>query len=128
MESMVNFYGDDTGELNKHELMHEANETYLFHGTKVCCRYQLLLGAYRHKHNLPQLCLISSTIQTEVVELIEKNGIDERFGQLNGLFGAGNYFAENASKVKSTVRSSERDEKKAYADPFEICLLCVHLV
>ena len=36
-----------------------------------------------------------------MVELIEENGIDERFGQLNGLFGAGNYFAENASKVKS---------------------------
>ena len=35
------------------------------------------------------------------MELIEENGIDERFGQLNGLFGAGNYFAENASKVES---------------------------
>ena len=33
--------------------------------------------------------------------MIEEHGIDERFGQLDGLFGAGNYFAENASKVRS---------------------------
>ena len=39
-------------------------------------------------------------MQAGVVELIEEHGIDERFGQLDGLFGAGNYFAENASKVR----------------------------
>ena len=50
-------------------------------------------------------------IQAEAVELIEENGIDERFGQLNGLFGAGNYFAENASKVKSRVLITLRDKE-----------------
>ena len=39
-------------------------------------------------------------MQAGVVELIEEHGVDERFGQLDGLFGAGNYFAENASKVR----------------------------
>merc|ERR1712187_522033 len=66
----IEFYGSDKEELCKHGLVQEANEVYLFHGTKA-----------------------------EVVELIEEHGIDERFGQLDGLFGAGNYFAENASKA-----------------------------
>ena len=43
---------------------------------------------------------IASIFQAGVVELIEEHGVDERFGQLDGLFGAGNYFAENASKVR----------------------------
>ena len=64
----------------------------------------MLLDACSHCHILSQTCPYRIRhIQTEVVELIEENGIDERFGQLNGLFGAGNYFAENASKVKSGV-------------------------
>jgi len=50
--------------------LQEANEAYFFHGTRA-----------------------------GVVELIEEHGVDERFGQLDGLFGAGNYFAENASKA-----------------------------
>ena len=43
---------------------------------------------------------LSPPTQAGVVELIEEHGVDERFGQLDGLFGAGNYFAENASKVR----------------------------
>ena len=36
LESMLKFYGNDTERLGRHGLMREANETYLFHGTKVC--------------------------------------------------------------------------------------------
>ena len=34
---MLEFYGSESTKLAQHGLMREANETYLFHGTRVRC-------------------------------------------------------------------------------------------
>eukprot|EP00947_MAST-08B_sp_MAST-8B-sp1_P006326 g6326.t1 len=60
----------------------ELNEVFLLHGTKP-----------------------------DVVEKIVERGFDERVGNLNGLFGAGIYFAENSSKSNQYVASRPRDDR-----------------
>lgn len=60
-----------------------VNETYLFHGT-----------------------------ESGKVKLIDANGVDESYSKLDGLFGAGNYFTEKASKADqyATPYGPGRDE------------------
>jgi hypothetical protein len=57
------------------ELDASVNEKYLWHGTKP---------------ELPD--------GTDLIDIIEKNGFDERVGALSGMFGAGVYFADMCSK------------------------------
>jgi hypothetical protein len=64
------FVSPDGGRLD----MMNANEHYLFHGTKPEC-----------------------------VDVLTHRGFDERVGELGGLFGAGCYFAENSSKSDQYV-------------------------
>ena len=128
LKSLIEFYGRDDAKLATHGLVQEANETYLFHGTKVqhtvservrcfegapyfvlCVSFCLRPGCLfclSASSSRPHPC--RARTQAEVVELIEEHGIDERFGCLDGLFGAGNYFAENASKVSSSAREAEQ--------------------
>ena len=37
LKSILEFYGSESSKLAQHGLMQEANETYLFHGTRVRC-------------------------------------------------------------------------------------------
>jgi hypothetical protein len=61
-----------------HLLDRNANEFYLFHGTKP-----------------------------DVIDIVKKDGFDERVGRVNGMFGAGVYFAENASKSNQYIPCSQ---------------------
>jgi len=55
-----------------------SNEYYLFHGTKW-----------------------------DVINIVKRKGFDERVGSVTGMFGAGIYFAENASKSNQYVPCPE---------------------
>ena len=46
-------------------------------------------------------CFLYHGTKREIADIIVAHGFDERLAQLKGLYGAGNYFAENASKVRA---------------------------
>jgi len=76
---------------NGYNLRQELNEVFLFHGTKV-----------------------------DVVPVIINQGFEERVASLNGLFGAGCYFAENSSKSDEYVALDNL--KQGYIFLSRVCL------
>merc|ERR1712137_1016008 len=76
----------------EHELKTELNEVMLFHGTKP-----------------------------ETLSFIMQGGFDPSFGSMKGLFGAGNYFAENISKSDQYVTSKTVELNETRFVPYAGC-------
>lgn len=87
-DKIANIKCKTDGYNNKHNvLMDNANEKYLWHGTSY-----------------------------NSIKIIIKDGFDERVCSLNGMFGAGIYFAEDSSKSDQYIES--------HSDGYSYILLC----